>query len=264
MLHMSKVVDQGFQPPRETEPESWECSRCTFANSPGDLQCRMCDSHQDTEDVLNFFCKHNTRVQRLDDALSNPDDSRQNGADVADDDAAGDWVEQPSEQKTTAGVHQLVVVARTALSTATPVAFSHHLNWHQYRLFEGLPGRIRNRVVTNAFLMWRIVLQGTGSDLFLSLIFTYVQPCHISDLAATSKFWFRVADKVMTVSGVRKRRSGCKWMSAAVALKAKAAEDQLLSQGPTVAVKKRNKFKARRAKKRRQKMRNRSLNGKQK
>ena len=207
--------------------------------------------------MLNFFCKHNTRVQRRDDTISKPDDSCKNATAVADD--TGDWIEQPSEQKVSAGVHQLVVAAPTALSTTTPVAFSHHLNWHQYRLFEGLASRIKNRVVTNAFRIWRIVFQGTGSDLFLSLIFTYMQPYHIASLAATSKFWVRVADKVMAVSGVRKHRIECGWMRAAAALKTRATDDESLSQGPAAVVKKRNKFKARRANKMRQKMRNRSM-----
>ena len=175
--------------------------------------------------MANFFRKHNMRAQ-VDTAPSKHDDSCENDAD----DMADGWMEQPREQQATAGVEQLI-------DRAPPVIL-HRLNWHQFRLFLGLKASAKlNRVVANAFSLWRVVLHGAGSDLFLSIILSCIEPRRVCALAASSKFWLGAANRVMHASGFRK-------LSFATKLTDLAQPGDSLSQASSTVVKKRNKFKS--------------------
>lgn len=218
---------RNFESPR-AEPERWECSQCKYSNLPAAKKCHKCGSHQGTEDVMNFFRKHNTRAHRADTAPSTPENACES-------DIEGDtdsWIEQPNEQQTIPGVHQLIP------PPTSPSAWSC-LKWPQFRLFAGLRASTKDRIVTNAFSIWRVVLQGSGTNLFLTLILTYMKPCVVSNLAGTSRFWAGAVDRALVLSGVRK-------------VSKRTVPTLVRSRAVTAVVKKRNKFKVRRDRKRRQ------------
>ena len=198
---------------------------------PAAKKCLECSSHKGIEDVKNFFRKHNTRVQQAAAAPSRTNDACESHSECV----ADGWVEQPIEQQTIAGVHQLIP------PPASPAVW-RSLKWPQFRLFAGLRASTKDRVVTNAFSIWRVVLQGSGSNLFLSLILTYIQPRLVSNLAATSQFWAGATNRAMIVSGVRK----------APGLTVPTQSKEAHSRTATAVAKKKNKFKVRRKKKRRQ------------
>ena len=177
---------------------------------------------------MDFFRKHNIRVQRTDAVLSKPNDACKSESG----DEADCWIEQPNEQQSVPGVHQLIP------QPAPPSAWSC-LKWPQFRLFAGLRASTKDRVVTNAFSIWRVVLQGSGTNLFLTLILTYMKPRVVSNLAGTSRFWAGAVDRALVLSGARKA--------------SKLTISTLAhSRAVTGVLKKRNKFKVRRERKRRQ------------